>query len=91
MRAVPQEERAFGSYVPRLESDQLRSRSNPELTADASFPNRQDEEEPFRQIRTGSLQSLLDEEFRRNYRFEGLSDFFLRSPFLSIFEVFKVA
>ena len=28
-----------------------------------------------RPIRGGDLQSLLDEEFGRNYRFEGLSDF----------------
>ena len=33
-------------------------------------------DEPYRPMRNGALRDLLDEEFSRNYRFEGLSDFF---------------
>ncbi len=33
-------------------------------------------DEPYRPMRNGDLRALLDEEFSRNYRFEGLSDFF---------------
>ena len=39
-------------------------------------PVRPDVEEPFRQVRNGTLPELLDQEFSRNYRFEGWSDFF---------------
>ena len=32
-------------------------------------------EEPDRPVRNGSLHRILDEEFSRSYRFEGLADF----------------
>ena len=77
MKAMPPEERAFGPFPRR--DDAILSRSQSTLQVRSHLPSLSTKElrteaEPFRSVRA-PLRDLLDEEFQKNYRFEGISDF----------------
>ena len=70
MKAMPPEERAFGPFLRRddaILSRALSTRNGVPLTPPKT------KAEPFRSVRA-PLRDLLDEEFQRNYKFEGITD-----------------
>lgn len=75
MRSVSPSERGMPSGIASASTLQPNILPAFRGTSGGLLPSEAGGEEPYRPVRNGSLRELLDEEFSRNYRFEGFSDF----------------